>query len=287
MSSQTYMQKASAIGKVDLKSLKNIVHISCLVPNRLWVSDPSKIVEIDETGHSLRKLDIGYIRESGFAVTTIGDLLFLKDGSVHMLTLSGNILNSCIYVSQNACIYSSKLNGNILIGDSNKVSRYSDTKVLVQEIKVDDDGIFLFDSLFEITENKNGDIIASDAKKKALVVVDTNGRHRFNYKGRHDESNFYPGSICTDILGNILVSNMTYKDPGIHLVDQAGQFLTCLIETSYYVDSSCVLCVDDQHNLYVGHRNQIASFKYLTDEHVTDHTMKRTIKVVKQEIVDV
>lgn len=257
MSSQTY------IGKVDLKSLDNIVHISCLAPNRLWVSDPSKIVEIDETGHLLRKLDVGYMRGSGFAVTTIGDLLFLKDGSVHMLTLSGNILNSCIYVSQNACIYSSKLNGNILIGDSNKVRRYSDTKVLVQEIKVDDDGIFLFDSLFEITENKNGDIIASDAKKKALVVVDTNGRHRFNYKGRHDESNFNPGSICTDILGNILVSNMTYKDPGIHLVDQAGQFLTCLIETSYYVDSPCVLCVDDQHNLYVGHHNQIASFKYL------------------------
>lgn len=287
MSSQTYMQKASYIGKVDLKSLDNIVHIYCLAPNRLWVSDPSKIVEIDETGHLLRKFDIGYRRGIGFAVTTIGDLLFLKDGSVHMLTLSGNILNSCIYVSQNACIYSSRLNGNILIGDSNKVRRYSDTKILVQEITVDDDGIFLFDSLFEITENKNGDIIVSDWKKKALVVVDTNGRHRFNYKGRHGESKFSPGGICTDILGNILVSNRNYEDPGIHLVDQAGQFLTCLIDESYYVHSSCVLCVDDQHNLYVGHHNRIASFKYLTDEHLTDHAMKRSENVVKQETLNV
>lgn len=264
-----------------------IVNISRLTPNRLWVSDPLKIVEFNETGHVLRKLDIGYRRGCGFAVSTNGDLLFLKDGSVHILTPSGNILKSCIYVSENSCIYSSRLNGNILVGDSNEVRRYNDTKQLVQIINVDEDGIFLFKSLFEITENKNGDIIVSDMKKKAIVVVDKNGRHRFNYIGRHNESNFNPGGICTDKLGNILVCNIHFNDHSIHLVDQAGQFLTCLLKLRNFSASPIVLCVDDQHNLYVGHGKGIVSYMYLTDEHLTDHAIKITENVVKLETLDV
>lgn len=268
-------------------TIDKIVNISRATPNRLWVSDPLKIIEFDETGHVLRKLDIGYRRGCSFAVTTNGDLLFLRDGNVHILTPSGNLLNSCIYVSQNSCIYPSRLNGDILVGDSNEVRRYNDTKQLVQKINVDEDGIFLFESLFEITENKNGDIIVSDMKKKALVVVDKNGRHRFNYMGRHNESNFNPESICTDIQGNILVCNMHYAEHSIHLVDQAGQFLTCLLKLHYSSHFPIVLCVDDQHNLYVGQGKQIVSYKYLTDEHLTDHAIKITENVVKLETLDV
>lgn len=286
MSPRTNTQKVDCIGRTHVYSIDKIVNISRATRDRLWVSDPLKIIEFDVTGHALRKLDIGYRRGCGFAVTTNGDLLFLRDGHVHILTPSGNILNSCIYVSQNSCIYPSRLNGDILVGDSNEVRRYNDTKQLVQIINGNEVGIYLFESLFEITENKNGDIIVSDMKKKALVVVDKNGRHRFNYIGRHNGSKFSPGGICTDIRGNILVCNMHDHD-GVHLVDQAGQFLTCLLGVLHSSFAPTVLCVDDQHNLHVGHGKQIVSYKYLTDEHLTDHAIKKTENVVKLETLDV
>lgn len=78
--------------------IDKIVNIFCVILNRLWVSDLLKIIEFDEIGYVFRKLDIGYRRGCSFVVIINGDFFFLRDGNVYILILSGNFLNSCIYV---------------------------------------------------------------------------------------------------------------------------------------------------------------------------------------------
>ena len=54
----------------------------------------------------------------------------------------------------------------------------------IGDIELDEKGERLYSSPKYVTENKmNGDIVVSDVKKRALVVVDRSGRHRFDYKG--------------------------------------------------------------------------------------------------------
>uniref|UniRef100_A0A8W8P2K8 Uncharacterized protein n=1 Tax=Magallana gigas TaxID=29159 RepID=A0A8W8P2K8_MAGGI len=65
---------------------------------------------------------------------------------------------------------------------SNVVSRYSKKGKELGKIQVDDIGKDLYGRPIYITENSNRDIIVSDEQRKAIVVVDECGRHRFNYK---------------------------------------------------------------------------------------------------------
>lgn len=57
-------------------SVKEVKHISCLMPNRLWVSDMKKVQEIDKNGRILKELDIYFTLFGSHTVTQSGDLLF-------------------------------------------------------------------------------------------------------------------------------------------------------------------------------------------------------------------
>lgn len=253
-------------------SAKEVKHISCLMPNRCWVSDMKKVQEIDENGRTLRELDIYFTLFGSHTLMQSGDLLFLKDNDVFMLTSNGEVRNLFIHASLHFCIHCSRMNDDILIGDINVVTRYNILGIKLDEINLDDEGQSLYVETIFITENKNGDIIVSDNGKKAIVVTNKSGRHLFNYKGHNSQTTFHPGGICTDILGHILVCNVS-SDPSVHLLNQKGQFLTYLL-TNHQHGSDCpqALCVDSHHNLYVGYsnNNRINVYSYLTNEQLRD-----------------
>lgn len=251
---------------------KEVKHISCLMPSRLWVSDMKKVQEIDQDGCIHRELDIYFTLFGSHTLTKSGDLLFLKDNDVFMLTSNGEVTNLFIRASVHFCIHSSKINGDILIGDINIVTRYNSLGMKLNEINLNDDGQSLYVETIFITENTNGDIIVSDNGKKAIVVTDESGRYLFNYKGHHSRTTFHPGGICTDDSGHILVCNVS-RDPNVLLLDQKGQFLAYLLTKNQH-GSDCpqALCVDSQHNLYVGYsnKNRINVYSYLTKEMMLD-----------------
>lgn len=269
------MFNAIQTAKINV-SAKEVKHISCLMSNRVWVSDMKKIKEIDENGRILRELNLYFTLFGSHTLTKDGDLLFLKDNDVYMLTSNGEVRNLFIHASVHFCIHCSRMNDDILIGDINIVTRYNILGVKLDEINLDDEGQSLYVETIFITENRNGDIIVSDNGKKAIIVTDKSGRHRFNYKGHHSQTTFHPGGICTDIFGHILVCNVS-SDPSVHLLNQKGQFLTYLL-TKHQHGSDCpqALCVDSQHNLYVGYsnKNRIDVYSYLTNEHLRDFFTK-------------
>lgn len=244
-----------------------VKHISCLKSNKIWVSDFDKIEAIDEDGQIIMKLNVEFGVYGRHSVTRDGNLLFLMNYSVFMLTSNGNLHNLSINASKNSCIHASRISSEILIVSPNGVSKYSERgrKLLIKQLN--NKGENLYYRPIYITENTNGDIIVSDEQRKTIVAVDRIGQHRFNYGGNHSLPEFNPRGICTDAFGHILVCNHSYHDPSVHLLDENGQFLTSLL-TKHRFDEDLPqdVCVDDKHNLYVGCgiNNVIDVYKYRT-----------------------
>lgn len=264
-SSQAHLNTAIHTKRI-IVSTQGVQHISCLTSNKIWVSDLKQIGEIDEDGEHIMKLDVDFGGFGRHTVTREENLIFLMNGSVYILTSNGDIRNLNISASESSCIHASRLNGDIFVGAPNGVNRYSVSSKNLFQIQVENKIVDLYRRPIYITENKNGDIIVSDKHRKAIVVVDKQGRHRFNYKGNNSSEVFYPRGICTDVIGNILVCNHSYHDPSVYLLDENGQYLRTLLTKHRSVeDLPQDVCVDDKYNLYVACRdkNIIHVYTYL------------------------
>ena len=161
-------------------------------------------------------------------------------------------------------IYSSRINEDILVGmykgTEAKVTRYSKAGKEIQNIQRDNQGQELYEYPHYITENINGDICTSDWNKRAVVVVNKSGQHRFSYKGQGSE--FQPRGFCTDVLGHILVCDGISNT--VHLLDQDGGFLSIILSPQEGIYCPRGMCVDDENNLYMGElNNTVTVYKYL------------------------
>ena len=282
---------------IEVPDIDDIHHISVVSPDKLWVSDEFTLKQVDSTGHVISTLDDEYEYwneyDGNHTVSVEGDLVFIarvrnsvqstasyrmrsQDG-IHKMTSDGSITTLLTFDSPDLlpdCIHSSHINGDLLIGLSNesypwtgRVMRCDGTGRKIGDIELDEEGQRLYACPLYITENKmNGDIVVSDYEKKALVVVDRSGQHRFNYKGHSTDKSFRPRGVCTDVLGRILVSHAGYDDDSedvccISLLDRDGRFLTRLLTQPGNSDEFNSLCVDDNNNIYVAFLNQIKVFK--------------------------
>ncbi|XP_062573894.1 uncharacterized protein LOC134235764 [Saccostrea cucullata] len=252
------------VRKFKVPDVYNVCHMSLDQSGRLWVSDNAgNLVQTDLQGNQLQKIETsdGY----GYhTVTQDGDLIFTDkyDDVINRITQDNNITEfiktgDWIPIS----IHSSHINGDLLVGMETdreaKVIRYNKIGKELQNIQRDNKGQELYSNQQYITENINGDICTSDIDKKAVVVVNKSGQHRFSYTDQ--ESGFYPYGICTDVLGHILVCD-DYK---VHILDQDGQFLSLIITPDTGINPNCV-CVDDENNIYMGDYNaEVIVYKYL------------------------
>ena len=205
--------------------------------------------------------------------STASDGLGILDG-IHKMTADGSIttfLTSDLPDLAFTCIHSSHVNGDLLIGlvkisipQKGRVMRCDGTGRKIGDIELDEEGQRLYEYPHYITENKiNGDIVVSDERKGALVVVGRSGRHRFYYRGHSTDKSFRPRGVCTDLLGRILVihvegiSKRSTVYSQIYLLDQDGRFLTKLLMERQELH---FLCVDDKNNIYVGFNDKIKVF---------------------------
>ncbi|XP_062596287.1 uncharacterized protein LOC134257708 [Saccostrea cucullata] len=242
-----------------------VFHVSLDQSDRLWISDRlGNLVQTDLQGNVIQKIKTsdghGY-----HTVTQDRGLIFTDyDKNVINRITQDNKITEFIKTGNWTpySIHSSHINGELLVGMMFRVTRYNKTGKELQNIQRDNKGQRLYSTLpHYITENINGDICTSDYDKRAVVVVNKSGQHRFSYKGQ--ESMFRPYGICTDVLGHILVCDLISNT--VHLLDQDGQFLSLLLTPKQGVYSPCSVCVDDENNLYVGqyNTNTLTVYKYL------------------------
>nr|XP_034312128.1 uncharacterized protein LOC105346756 [Crassostrea gigas] len=257
----------------------SVCHISLGKSGTVWGSDNhGNLVQTDLEGNQLQKIRTH--GENGYhTVTQDGELIYTdRENKVinrikqDKTTTEFNKTGDWIPIS----IHSSHINGHVLVGmvkgREAKVTRYNKTGEEIQNVQWDSKGQELYSNPRYITENINGDVCTSDFDKKAVVVVNKSGQHRFSYTGQG--SKFLPYGICTDLLGHILVGSVPcigfselVNRNNVYILDQDGQFLSTLFTQKQVESHPCSLCVDDENNLYIGEYmfldTTVAVYKYL------------------------
>ncbi|XP_061171083.1 uncharacterized protein LOC133180628 [Saccostrea echinata] len=278
-SSETF--KLSSVIKVNQLTFPGhtFYHLSLLPPKKFWANDRfGNLILYDMEGHILSKKILTSIWNSqGInTVTAEGELLYTDNSKKTVNRVTSDMsINNLIETGnwKPGAIFSSPINGHILVGmeriSENKISRYTREGRKLQDIQWDDKGQTLYQSIFCITENINGDIGTSDKRAKKVKVVTKSGKYRFSYSGHHSQLQFCPYGVCTNVHGHILVCNgynsHNENSSSVHLLDINGRFLSFLLTSKHCPPYTCALCVDDQHNLLVGRSGSstVSVYKYL------------------------
>lgn len=244
----------------------------------MWLSTDKRINEIDEDGHLLRELSVNWTHAEYHTVSKAGDLLFKKDNDIHMLSSSGEICNLHIHAGGLSCIHSSRLNGDIFVGEEELIKRFSDKGVKLQTISTSNfrkRSPIWFNRInykrnCNITENINGDIMT--IVDDQVVAFKSDGQHKFTYSVLQYDPEFNLSGLCNDTFGHILVGETDVDYPCVHLLDIDGHGLAKLpIHRPYQGLHFNALCVDEKNNLYVGCAYRIDVYTYLSDTTVTEH----------------
>jgi hypothetical protein len=266
------------IGEVRFPNLSDVHHLSPLPSGELWASDMNgNLILCDLLGNRLYRLPTGVSSPTGYhTVNTQGELLYTSHKDKTIYRVAKNMAVTTLTTTGDwtpRAIYSSHINGDLLVGMTRnkqwKVTRYSKDGEKLQDIQRDHKGQALYRSILYLTENINGDICVSDSSAGQVVVVTRSGQCRFSYHGQMSMKGFSPNGICTDVLGHIIVCN-TYNfalkmASNVHLLIGNGQFLMIL---NIPGENQQAVCVDNQHNLWVGRlkSNLVSVYRYLRNE---------------------
>lgn len=262
---QTPTYSVEKVGECIVPNVKVAFHLTPDESGRLWVSDLSEnLVQTDEIGNP-----IGKIQTSGgfgyHSFTQDGNVIYADRYNQVINTItSGNEITEYIKTEEwtPLSVHSSNTTGDILVGlrkdGTAKVVRYNKTGQEMQVIQRNDKGQELYDYPYYVAENINGDVCTSDINRRAVMAVTNSGRYRFSYTGqRHG---FIPYGLCTDSQSNILVCDGYSKS--VHLVDQAGQFLTVLLTKQHGVDHPFSVCVVGEDKLYLCQDNTVVVYNF-------------------------
>nr|XP_022287573.1 uncharacterized protein LOC111100199 [Crassostrea virginica] len=217
-------------------------HISCVTPDRVWVSDSIKLILTDTaTGKQLHSVEHSLHSGSGkHTVNCEGELIYI-DKDFNIIKLCNDMKTTTTLIKHTdttwepLCVYCSPSSGDLLVGmrtakypPTGKVMRYDNTGKRKQTIPHDDNTPHrLYKDPWFITENNNGDVLVSDYDRHAVVVTSGEGVHRFSYTAPPSGSRLLPYGICTDVMSHILVSD-GYTDT-VQMLDRDGQFLSYVL----------------------------------------------------------
>ncbi|XP_078327661.1 uncharacterized protein LOC144623211 isoform X2 [Crassostrea virginica] len=228
---------------LSVTGVKECSHISCVTPDRVWVSDYNNLILTDTaTGEQLHRVEDSLDSWSGIhTVNCEGELIYI-DKEHNIIKLCNDMKTTTTLIKHTdktwdpLCVYCSPSSGDLLVGMESyqpeitgKVMRYDNTGKRKQTIPHDDNTPHTpYTCPLYITENNNGDVLVSDGNRDAVVVTSGEGVHRFSYRGPPSGSRLFgPHGICTDVLSHILVSD-SYTST-VQMLDRDGQFLSYVL----------------------------------------------------------
>ncbi|XP_062590375.1 uncharacterized protein LOC134251988 [Saccostrea cucullata] len=259
------MYRLVYLKSVTVSGVRGCCHISRVTSDRVWISDnEGNLILTNTRGEELdRVTDIGG-GYGGHTVDTNGDLIYI-DSSDNIIKRSTENKEKTTIIQYNTSpwrprsVYSSPSTGDLLVGMfrrdtyTGKVVRYNSTGENIQTIPNNNiTGQGLYSIPEYITENRNGDVIVSDAGRLAVVVTDRDGNYRFSYRGPPSGSWLSPRGICTDALSHILLCD--YRS--VQMSDSEGCYLTEIKTQQHGIYSPHGLSYDeDTQLLWVGEYN--------------------------------
>ncbi|XP_078312237.1 uncharacterized protein LOC144618959 [Crassostrea virginica] len=261
-------------------------HISCVTPDRIWVSDVNNIILTDTaTGKQLHSVNDSLDSWRGIHTVNCDSELIYIDTDKNINKLSSDMKTTTTLIKHTdttwepRCVYCSPSSGDLLVGMSRresdtgtrtytgKVMRYDNTgKHKLSKPHNDNTPHHLHDVPVFITENNNRDVLVSGWNRNAVVVTSGEGVHRFSYTGPPSGSSlFRPRGICTDVMSHILVSDSFTHT--VQMLDRDGQFLSFLLTTQspgvHNAPSGLSYDVTN-HVLWVGSlNNRLSVYRYI------------------------
>nr|XP_022337250.1 uncharacterized protein LOC111133289 [Crassostrea virginica] len=261
-------------------------NISCVTPDRVWVSDGDNLILSDTaTGKQLHSVEhLLYSRTGIHTVNCDSELIYIdKDRNINKLSSDMKTTTTLIKHTDTTwrpeCVYCSPSSGDLLVAMyrdtytyTGKVMRYDNTGKHKHSIPHNDNTPHdLYKLPCYITENNNGDVLVSGHYRNtwfqgAVVVTSGEGVHRFSYTGPPSGSGLWPHGICTDVMSHILVSD--FNTETVQMLDRDGQFLSYLLTTQSLGihDRPRGLSYDvTNHVLYVGSwgNNTLSVYRYI------------------------
>lgn len=259
------------------------LHISCVTPDRVWVSDnENNLILMDIKGNYIHLFDDlcdcnALTGNGSHTVNGESELIFI-DTKYNIIKLSKDkttttFLERKDFTRTPRCVYWSPFSGDLLVGMYNydtqtgMVARYNQSGQLKQTVQHDVKGFRQYNMPNYITENNNGDVVVSelnfDFVSGVVVVTDREGRHRFSYTGSSSGSGLQPLGLCTDALSHILVCDG--KTDTVQMLDRDGHSLSHLLTGSTCKVYS--LSYDfNTRGLWVGKDLDVCVYKYLDHE---------------------
>ncbi|XP_061179074.1 uncharacterized protein LOC133187675 [Saccostrea echinata] len=147
-------------------------------------------------------------------------------------------------------------NDNVLVSEYSKllqhsrIARYDSNGSLINIIEYDEAQVPIFENIWFICQNKNGDIGAIQREKATVIVVRKNGRMRFQYSGRIRSSAFTDfefSGISSDSRCNYVISDRCNYT--LHVIDWQGKFLFYVMPGD--IIAPIAVCVDEKDRIWV------------------------------------
>nr|XP_022336309.1 uncharacterized protein LOC111132783 [Crassostrea virginica] len=211
---------------LSVTGVKDCNHISCVIPDRVFVRDKNNIIITDTaTGKQLH--NVKNPLHSGTGIHTVNcdsELIYIdKDKNINKLSsdmkTTATLIKHTDKTWEPQCVYFSPVSGDLLVGMwrddtstvTGKVMRYDNTGKHKQTIPHNDYTPHdLYEDPWYITENNNGDVLVSDWRRRAVVVtsvqmLDRDGQF-LSYlltrqsPGIHDT----PWSLSYDVTNHVL-----------------------------------------------------------------------------------
>lgn len=263
----------------SVTSVNCCVHISCRTSDQVWVSDDEcNLILTNATGDSLYFVnDICHGLYGKHTVNSDIELIYI-DVNYNINKMSKDMTTTTTFIERADfiwiphCIYWSPSTGDLLVGMYNnkrwrgKVFRYNQTGRLTQTIQYNQKGMTLYREPINLTDNKNGDIIVCDFRR-AIVVTEYGGKHRFSYTGHTPGSLLEPFGICTDALSHILFCDCA--SDSVQMLDQDGELLSyLLVRPSGVISPYCLSYNVRTHYFWVGsaNNNNVCVFRTIFKE---------------------
>ncbi|XP_056003415.1 uncharacterized protein LOC125661070 [Ostrea edulis] len=276
---------------VCVEGARNVLHISRVMLDRVWVSYQFNLILTDTTGDTIHRLtEVTPFFTGIHTVNSSCELIYIdSDCNINKLSADNKAVTTLVESTSQwmpQCVYCSPSTGDLMTGMSKintktaKVTRYNSSGQHILTIQHDNKRRTLYRLPFYITENKNGDMIVSDSNR--VVVTERGGRHRFFYTGPPSEPLLQPRGICTDALSHIMVCDPNTHT--VHMIDKDGHFLSLLLTQQHGINIPWSLNYDDKtHLLWVGSalNNMVSVYRYIQTRYSLTDNPEEDEEIIK------
>ena len=230
--------------------------ILCTTTDTAWVRTKRlRLERIDYRGDVKESIAIDFMF-CGIALTMEGDILLPdRDGRCIKMISKDRRITSLFKTERKPYGICCLQNGDFLVilrmtSHYRRIVKYDRAGAIVKEV----DRVLNIKEPGSITVNKvNNDVYIRESRKgrRKIVVLDQDLKLRYEYKGI-DGERFDPLKVCTDNIGNVLITDRDNNK--LHILDKDGRFMKylCASELGVCLQLPKSIAVDKEGNVWIG-----------------------------------